>query len=58
MLGRDLLIEEIARPLRRDHGEVRDKVVVIGRACRAEISARKRDSIDTIIGDHSNFEEG
>jgi hypothetical protein len=34
MLVRGLSIEEIARLLRRDHGEVRDKVIEIGRACR------------------------
>jgi hypothetical protein len=35
MLVRGVSIEEIARRLRRDHGEVRDKVAEIGRACRA-----------------------
>jgi hypothetical protein len=39
MLVRGLSIEEIARRLRRDHGEVRDKVAEIGRACRG--SARQ-----------------
>jgi hypothetical protein len=34
MLVRGLPIEEIARPLRRDHREVRDKVAEVGRACR------------------------
>jgi hypothetical protein len=34
MLVRGLSIEEIARLLRRDHGEVQDKVVEVGRACR------------------------
>jgi hypothetical protein len=34
MLLRGLSIEEIARLLRRDHGEVRDKVAEVGRACR------------------------
>jgi hypothetical protein len=34
MLVRGLSIEEIARRLRRDHGEVRDKVAEVGRACR------------------------
>jgi hypothetical protein len=34
MLVRGLPIEEIAQLLRRDHGEVRDKVVEIGRACQ------------------------
>ena len=34
MLVRGLPMEEIARLLRRDHGEVEDKVVEIGRACR------------------------
>ena len=34
MLVGGLWIEEIARVLGRDHGEVRDKVVEIGRACR------------------------
>ena len=35
MLLRGLSVEEIARLLRRDHGEVRDKVAEVGRACRA-----------------------
>jgi hypothetical protein len=34
MLVRGLSIEEIARLLRRGHGEVRDKVADVGRACR------------------------
>jgi hypothetical protein len=34
MLVRGLSIEEIARRLRRENGEVRDKIVEIGRACR------------------------
>lgn len=34
MLVRGLSIEEIARALRRDHGEVRVKVAEVGRACR------------------------
>jgi hypothetical protein len=34
MLTRGLSIEEIARVLRRDHREVRDKVAEVGRACR------------------------
>jgi len=34
MLLRGLSIKEIARLLRRDHGEVRDRVVEVGRACR------------------------
>jgi hypothetical protein len=34
MLMRALSIEEIARRLRRDHGDVRDKVAEVGRACR------------------------
>jgi hypothetical protein len=34
MLVRSLSIEEIGRRLRRDQGEVRDKVVEIGRACQ------------------------
>jgi hypothetical protein len=33
MLVRGLSIEEIARVLRRDHGEVRDKIAEVGRAC-------------------------
>ena len=32
MLLRGLSIEEIARRLRRDHGDVRDKVAEVGRA--------------------------
>jgi hypothetical protein len=34
MLVRGLSIDEIARHLRRDHSDVQDKVVEIGRACR------------------------
>jgi hypothetical protein len=34
MLIGGLSIAEIARLLRRDHGDVRDKVVQVGRACR------------------------
>jgi len=34
MLVRGLSIEQIAQLLRRDHGDVRDKVVEVGRACR------------------------
>jgi hypothetical protein len=34
MLVRGLSIEEIARRMRRDHGDVRDKVAEVGRACR------------------------
>jgi hypothetical protein len=34
MLVRGLSIEEIARRLRRDRGDVRDKVAEVGRACR------------------------
>jgi hypothetical protein len=34
MLVRGLSIEEIARVLRRDHRDIRDKVAEVGRACR------------------------
>ena len=34
MLVRGLSIEEIARRLRRDHSDIRDKVAEVGRACR------------------------
>jgi hypothetical protein len=34
MLQRGLSIEEIACVLRRDHGDLRDKVAEVGRACR------------------------
>jgi len=34
MLVGGLSIEEIARVLGRDHGDVRDKIVEVGRACR------------------------
>src|SRR5438132_12316577 len=34
MLVRGLSIEQLAQLLRRDHGDVRDKVVEVGRACR------------------------
>jgi transposase len=37
-LVRGLSIEEIARRLRRENGEVRDKVVEIGRACERTFS--------------------
>jgi hypothetical protein len=37
LLVRGLSIEEIARLLRRDHGEVQDKVVETGRACRYRV---------------------
>jgi hypothetical protein len=42
MLVRGLLIEEIARVLGRDHGEVQDKVVEIGRACREPTAANSQ----------------
>jgi hypothetical protein len=35
MLTRGLSIEEIARLLRRDRGEVRDKIAEVGQACRS-----------------------
>ena len=34
MLVRGVPLEEIAHRLRRDHGDIQDKVVEIGRACR------------------------
>jgi hypothetical protein len=34
MLVRGVPMEEIAHHLRRDQGEVRDKVAEVGRACR------------------------
>ena len=34
MLVRGVSMDEIARRLRRDHGDVRDKVAEVGRACR------------------------
>jgi hypothetical protein len=40
MLVRGLPIEEIARLLRRDHGEVRDKVAEVGRACRVSTATK------------------
>ena len=58
MLVGGLTIEEMAHRLHRKQDDVWDKVVEIGRACGAEISARKQDSLDTLIGDHSDFEEG
>ena len=36
MLVRGLSIEAIARSLRRDHREVREKVVEVGRSCRGD----------------------
>jgi hypothetical protein len=39
LLLRGLSMEEIARLLRRDHNEVRDKVAEVGRACR-EVSPK------------------
>jgi hypothetical protein len=41
MLVRGVSIEEIARRLRRDHGEVRDKVAEVGRACRVDRWVRR-----------------
>jgi len=37
MLVRGVSIEEIARRLRRDHGDVRDKVAEVGRACHPTV---------------------
>jgi hypothetical protein len=34
MLVRGVSMDEIARRLRRDHGDVRDKIAEVGRACR------------------------
>ena len=34
MLVRGVSMDEIARRLRRDHGDVRGKVAEVGRACR------------------------
>jgi hypothetical protein len=34
MLVHGVPLEEIAHRLRRDHGDVQDKVIEIGRACR------------------------
>ena len=34
MLVRGVSIDEIAQRLRRDHGEIREKVAKVGRACR------------------------
>jgi hypothetical protein len=34
MLIRGVSMDEIAHRLRRDHGDVRDKVAEVGRACR------------------------
>jgi hypothetical protein len=39
MLARGFSIEEIAQLLRRDHADIRDKVVEVGRACRYRGSA-------------------
>ena len=41
MLVRGVPLEEIAHRLRRDHGDVHDKVVEIGRACRVCLIARR-----------------
>ena len=41
MLVRGVSIDEIARRLRRDHGEVRDKVAEVGRACRVDRGVRR-----------------
>ncbi len=43
MLIRGLSTEEIARLLRRDHGDVQDKIVEIGRACREGTVARRSE---------------
>jgi hypothetical protein len=40
MLVRGVSMEEIARRLRRDHREVRDKVAEVGRACRPSAHQR------------------
>jgi hypothetical protein len=40
MLVHGLPIEEIARLLRRDHREVRDKVAEVGRACRVSTATK------------------
>ena len=40
MLVRGLSIEEIARILRRDYREVRDKVAEVGRACRVSAATK------------------
>jgi len=40
MLVRSVSIKEIARRLRRDHGEVRDKVAEVGRACRGAAATK------------------
>jgi hypothetical protein len=39
LLVRGLSADEIARVLGRDHGEIQDKVVEIGRACREPTAA-------------------
>ena len=41
MLVRGVSIDEIARRLRRNHGEVRDKVAEVGRACRVDRRVRR-----------------
>ena len=41
MLVRGVPMEEIARRLRRDYGEVRDKVAEVGRACRVDRGLRR-----------------
>jgi hypothetical protein len=38
---RGVPMEEIARRLRRDYGEVRDKVAEVGRACRVDRGLRR-----------------
>jgi hypothetical protein len=43
MLVRGVSMDEIAHRLRRDHGDVRDKVVEVVRACRGAALAVPRD---------------
>jgi hypothetical protein len=46
LLVRGLPIEKIARLLGREHGEVRDKVVEIGRACRGSAATNSEPESD------------
>jgi hypothetical protein len=54
MLVRGLSIEEIARLLRRDHGDVQDKVVEVGRACGEGSSVARRSEPAKVFEDRQS----
>jgi hypothetical protein len=57
MLVRGLSIEEIARFLRRDHGDVQDKMVEVGRACRGGSSIPTISEPATLFRDRVHPED-